>query len=113
MSAPARMNGNPSTSNDPCKSSPENTGLVEEPTLRAKEHELNGMIATQAAANGAVYVDAFTASIGRDACQPPTPNRWVEPVVPVFPAAPVHPNQFGMRGTAAVVLASIRAHEGD
>lgn len=83
------------------------------PYLRAKEHELNGMIATQAAANGAVYVDAFTASIGHDACQLPTPNRWVEPVVPVFPAAPVHPNQFGMQGTAAVVLASIRAQGSD
>jgi lysophospholipase L1-like esterase len=79
------------------------------PYLRAKEHELNGMIATQAAANGAVFVDAFTASIGHDACQLPTPNRWVEPIVPVFPAAPVHPNQFGMQGTAAVVLASIQA----
>jgi hypothetical protein len=33
LSDPARINGNPSASNDPCKSSPENTGLMEDPML--------------------------------------------------------------------------------
>jgi len=77
------------------------------PYLRAKEVELNGMLASTAAAHHAGVVDAYTASVGRDACQLPT-ARWVEPVVPVNPAAPVHPNAAGMAGTAAAVAATIK-----
>jgi hypothetical protein len=29
--------------------------------------------------------------------------RWVEPVVPVNPAAPVHPNEAGMQATADIL----------
>jgi lysophospholipase L1-like esterase len=76
------------------------------PYLRGIQKELNGMLAQQARANGARYVDAYTPSIGHDACQLPT-ARWVEPVVPNTPAAPVHPNLFGMQGYAAAVLARI------
>ena len=39
--------------------------------LRATEQELNAMLATQAAANGATLVDWYKASIGHDACKPP------------------------------------------
>jgi GDSL-like Lipase/Acylhydrolase family len=78
------------------------------PYLRAKEKELNGMLAAQAAANGATYVDTYAPSIGHDACQLPT-VRWVEPVAPASPAAPVHPNLQGMQGMASVVLAAIQA----
>jgi lysophospholipase L1-like esterase len=73
------------------------------PYLRAKEKELNAMLAQQAAANQATFVDAYTPSIGHDACQPPC-RRWVEPLAPASPAAPVHPNLAGMVGTAAAVL---------
>ncbi len=76
------------------------------PYLRAKQYELNGMLAEQAAANGAELVDAYSAGIGHDACQLPL-VRWVEPLVPLSPAAPVHPNSLGMEGTAAAVLAAI------
>jgi lysophospholipase L1-like esterase len=76
------------------------------PYLRGIEKALNGMLAQQAAANGARFVDAYTPSIGHDACQLPV-IRWVEPVVPASPAAPVHPNLFGMQGYAAAVLARI------
>jgi lysophospholipase L1-like esterase len=75
------------------------------PYLRAKEQELNQMLATQASANGATLVDWYTASIGHDACQLPT-VRWVEPMVPTNPAAPIHPNQAGMAGAAAVLVAA-------
>jgi lysophospholipase L1-like esterase len=78
------------------------------PYLRGVEKKLNAMLATQADANGAKYVDAYTASIGHDACQIPG-FRWVEPAVPASPAAPVHPNLFGMQGYAAAVLARINA----
>ena len=77
------------------------------PYLRAKEQELNQMLADEAAANGATLVDWYTASIGHDACQLPT-VRWVEPVVPVNPAAPIHPNAAGMRGAADVLISAIR-----
>ncbi len=37
LSVPARMNGNPTISNDPCKSKPEKMGLLADPALRANE----------------------------------------------------------------------------
>jgi hypothetical protein len=76
------------------------------PYLRAKQYELNGMLAEQATANDTELVDAYSAGIGHDACQLPL-VRWVEPLVPLSPAAPVHPNLFGMQGTAQAVLAAI------
>jgi lysophospholipase L1-like esterase len=76
------------------------------PYLRDKEHELNAMLADQAAANGTSLVDAFAASIGHDACQAPG-VRWIEPLVRASPAAPGHPNQLGMECTAVAVLAVI------
>lgn len=76
------------------------------PYLREKHKELNAMLADRAAANGAELVDAYTAGVGHDACQLPL-VRWVEAAVPLSPAAPVHPNLFGMQGTAAAVLAAL------
>jgi lysophospholipase L1-like esterase len=73
------------------------------PYLRAKEHQLNAMLAQQAAANGARLADAYAASVGHDACEPPC-LRWVEPAAPSLPAAPLHPNVHGMEATADVVL---------
>jgi lysophospholipase L1-like esterase len=78
------------------------------PYLRAKHKELNAMLATQAAANGAVLVDAYSAGVGHDACRSSS-QRWVEPVVPTSPAAPLHPNAAGMQGTTNVLLAAIGA----
>jgi lysophospholipase L1-like esterase len=75
------------------------------PYLRAKQKELNQMLADQAAANSATLVDAYTAGAGHDACKPPV-IRWVEPVVPASPAAPLHPNFFGMQATAGALLAA-------
>jgi lysophospholipase L1-like esterase len=77
------------------------------PYLRGIEKALNGMLASTAAANRATYVDTYTPSIGHDACQPLTINRWVEPVVPNQPAAPVHPNAAGEQGMADAVLATL------
>ncbi|HEX6418266.1 MAG TPA: SGNH/GDSL hydrolase family protein [Acidimicrobiales bacterium] len=79
------------------------------PYLRSTHKALNAMIADQARANGAVYVDVYTPSIGRDACRSSS-TRWVEPLVPSNPAAPVHPNARGMAGMAAVVTGAIAAH---
>jgi lysophospholipase L1-like esterase len=77
------------------------------PYVRAKQEELNAMLATQAAAAGAELIDWYGASVGHDACQPPV-IRWVEPVVPVNAAAPIHPNLGGMLGASQLLTAAIR-----
>ena len=77
------------------------------PYVRAKQKELNAMLAAQAAANGAELIDWYTASIGHDACKPPV-IRWVEPVVPVNAAAPLHPNLGGMIGASELLTAALR-----
>jgi hypothetical protein len=79
------------------------------PYVRAKQKELNAMLATQAAANDSVYVDVYTPSIGHDACQLPT-VKWVEPPAPTSPAAPVHPNLDGMEAVADILLPIMRQH---
>ncbi len=76
------------------------------PYVRAKQEELNAMLATQAAAAGAEVIDWYGASVGHDACQPPV-IRWVEPVVPVNAAAPIHPNLGGMLGASQLLTAAI------
>ena len=76
--------------------------------LRAKQEELNGMLAQQAAANGARLVDVYAASVGHDACAPPL-IRWVEPYAPANAAAPLHPNLIGMDAMARLVMAEMAA----
>ncbi len=76
------------------------------PFLRGVQKQLNQMLADQAAANGAVLVDAYTAGIGHDACKDPV-TRWVEPAVFVPLAAPVHPNLAGMQAVANEVAAAL------
>jgi lysophospholipase L1-like esterase len=78
------------------------------PYLRAKEIELNAMLASRAAAGGASYVDTYTSSVGHDVCKA-TGVKWVEGLVPTAPAAPVHPNALGMQNTARATLARIIA----
>jgi hypothetical protein len=75
------------------------------PYLRAKEQELNQMLATQAAGNGATLVSWYAASIGHDACKSSS-VRWVEPLVPGNSAAPIHPNLAGMTGAANVLVSA-------
>jgi hypothetical protein len=78
------------------------------PYLRAKQEELNAMLAAQAAANGAWLVDVYAASVGHDACAPPV-IRWVEPYVPANAAAPLHPNIGGMQAMTDLVLREMTA----
>ena len=78
------------------------------PYLRAKQEELDAMLADQAAADGARLVDVYGASVGHDGCALP-PWRWVEPYVPASAAAPLHPNLLGMRAMARPVEAGMAA----
>lgn len=77
--------------------------------LLTVEKNLNAMIKAQAQAGGAVYVDTYTPSIGHDACKPPW-SRWIEPLVPTLPGAPVHPNTAGAAAMAAIVWNAIKAN---
>jgi lysophospholipase L1-like esterase len=77
------------------------------PYLRATEKRLNTMLANVAAANGARYVDTYTAAIGHDACKSSS-VRWVEPLIPGNTAAPFHPNARGMAGVTPTVVAAAR-----
>lgn len=76
--------------------------------LNGVELDLNRMLKTQAAANGAAFVNSYTPSIGHDACQP-EPVRWIEPVLPGGDAAPVHPNAAGEAALARLAEGAMRA----
>ncbi|MFY7064433.1 SGNH/GDSL hydrolase family protein [Nocardiopsis changdeensis] len=67
---------------------------------------LNTMIAEEAAAHGAVFVDVLER--GHDICSPGS-ERWVEGIIPENSAAPVHPNAEGMAAVADRVAAALGA----
>ncbi len=70
------------------------------------ETQLNQVLASEAAANGATYVDTFHSSIGHDACQP-SGTAWVNGIIPNSIAFPLHPNQAGEQNMANQVLAAL------
>ena len=73
--------------------------------------QINAMIAGQAAANDADFVDTYADSRGHDVCKLP-PERWFEGLVPTEPAYPMHPNAKGeasMARSAIAVLSRPRA----
>jgi lysophospholipase L1-like esterase len=72
------------------------------PWLDGLEQRLNAMIAQQAQANGAEYVDTYTSSVGHDVCKAPG-TKWVEGLIPTDVAAPVHPNALGEANMARQV----------
>jgi len=76
------------------------------PWVNGEEKALNRMLAAQAAANGATYVNTYRSSIGHDACQAPG-TRWIEGVVNVQNAFPIHPNALGMRNDTRQILAAL------
>ncbi|MFJ5306400.1 SGNH/GDSL hydrolase family protein [Streptomyces sp. NPDC088350] len=76
--------------------------------LHDKARQLNAVLRQRAEAAGARYVDTYRPSVGHDACAA-SGTRWIEPLFPDAPAAPVHPNARGERGMADAVLTSLRA----
>jgi lysophospholipase L1-like esterase len=77
------------------------------PYLRGIELAVNQMLAATAAANGARFVDTYTATIGHDACQAPA-VKDVEGLIPASLAYPFHPNRRGQQVMADQVLAALR-----
>ncbi|MEU4173025.1 SGNH/GDSL hydrolase family protein [Streptomyces sp. NPDC026665] len=76
--------------------------------LRDTQKRLNAMLAREARAAGARYVDTYTPSIGHDMCQPEG-KRWIEPLVTAPPVAPAHPNAQGEQAMAAAVDRALRS----
>jgi lysophospholipase L1-like esterase len=76
--------------------------------LREREHQLNNVLRQQARTAGATYVDTYTESRKHSACSA-RDTRWVEPLIPSSPAAPVHPNARGQRAITQIVLRAMRA----
>ena len=71
--------------------------------LRGIELQLNAMLAADAKAADATFVDTFTPTIGHDFCQPER-IRDVEGLLPGSWALPFHPNARGQAAIAAAVL---------
>jgi lysophospholipase L1-like esterase len=76
--------------------------------IQAKIDQLNQVLSDAAAAHNASYVDIRTPGIGKDVCKSPS-IRWVEPLIPLNLAAPLHPNATGMIGMAGVLVNSVSA----
>ncbi|HEX7168648.1 MAG TPA: SGNH/GDSL hydrolase family protein [Acidimicrobiales bacterium] len=80
--------------------------------LRSIQEALNAMIQSVADAGGygysdaTTYVDVYGPSAGHTACDLPA-IRWVEPIVPVNAAAPVHPNLGGMTAVKDILLDAV------
>lgn len=69
--------------------SPDDVRYIDELIIR-----INAMIAGQAAAHDADFVDTYADSGGHDVCKLP-PERWFEGLIPTEPAYPLHPNAKG------------------
>jgi lysophospholipase L1-like esterase len=76
------------------------------PYLRDITKLLNQVMAQQANAHDALFVDTYRSSVGHDMCQAPG-TKWVEGFVPTSVAAPVHPNALGARNQARQVLSAL------
>ena len=81
--------------------SPDDIRYIDELIVR-----INAMIAGQAAANNAEFVDTYRDSGGHDVCKLP-PNRWFEGLVPTEPAYPLHPNGKGEASIARSAIAQL------
>jgi lysophospholipase L1-like esterase len=76
--------------------------------LNKEEVLLKGVLREVALAAGDGYVDTYTPSEGHDACAAPG-SRWLEPLLPSAPAAPLHPNAVGERGMADAVVGAVKS----
>jgi hypothetical protein len=75
--------------------------------VRSVHRRLNRMLAVQARANGAIYVDM--SEPGHDMCQRDDEKRWIEPLIPEMRAAPMHPNTNGAAAMTRAVLRAMRS----
>ena len=76
--------------------------------LRGIEVKANAMLAADAQAAGATFVNTYTPTVGHDFCTPES-VRDVEGLLPGSLALPFHPNARGQQVMANAVLAAIKA----
>jgi lysophospholipase L1-like esterase len=76
--------------------------------LRDKLEQMDIMLSAEAAANGAVVANDYSPFFGHDVCQLPG-NNWVDGIVPIPPAFPLHPNANGEAAMARAVEAVVRS----
>ncbi len=76
------------------------------PYLRLKELQLNGMLASVAAAHRVIFVNTYVPSEPHNACTAES-VRWIEPIVPHAMAFPIHPNAAGEAGMAKLVEGAV------
>ncbi len=74
--------------------------------LNGIEKDLNSMLQSEAAANGATFVNTFTGSIGHDACKSSS-VRWVNPIIASGGGISVHPNPTGESELATFVESAL------
>jgi lysophospholipase L1-like esterase len=74
--------------------------------LNTEELRLNAMLRQDAQAAGDGYVNTYAPSLGHDACSPEA-SRWIEPLIPAAPAAPLHPNAVGEQGMADAIVQAV------
>lgn len=75
-------------------------GGIERSLNAALERAASGLTST-------TFLDTYAPSVGHDMCQLPG-VRWIEPLIPISPAAPVHPNAAGQAAVAANLAAAVR-----
>ncbi len=76
--------------------------------LNGLEQDLNAMLASEARAHDATFIDTFTPTIGHDACEP-AGVRWINPIIASGGGISVHPNPAGVASIARIVEAALRA----
>ena len=74
--------------------------------LQATFDRLMDMLAEQAAAHDASYVDIRTPSAEHGLCAAPS-QRWLEGLLPAAPTFPYHPNAAGMAGAGRVIAKAL------
>jgi lysophospholipase L1-like esterase len=73
------------------------------PFFDGVEHQLNAMLAAQAAANGAAFVNPGDV-LGHDVC---SGDKYVEGLIPGSLSVPVHPNADGQAFVADMIASSL------
>jgi lysophospholipase L1-like esterase len=74
--------------------------------LNNEEIRLNTVLRQDARAADDGYVNTYAPSEGHDACSAEA-SRWIEPLLPASPAAPLHPNAVGEQGMADAIMQAI------
>lgn len=74
--------------------------------IQSSVDRLSALLAREAAAHGAEFLDLAPVSRGHDACAPPH-QRYIEGVVPSRFTAPLHPNAAGMDAFGRAVATAV------